>query len=346
MPFYYSAFGLDLCVDRPISGLRAAPDDARADLCVRLRPDRSDVPDLASRPPWYVSTKRDARGEPQLKIWQDPQRQHFWIRYSDGAAFVVDRRGTRIDATWPPTLTQDDALVYLLGFVLSFVLRLRGVVCLHASAVAIGDRAVAFIGEPGAGKSTTAAAFAAAGYPVLTDDLLALHLSPPAPLAQPGLQRMNLTPDSAQALLGSTDALHKLAPTWDKWCVDLTNGPFRRESRALPLMAIYHLADRRPAIARPVISPLVGHTGLTTLVAHTFANKVLDAAMRAHEFDVLTQVLARVPFRGVVARAGFAELGGLREAILEDLDDLDDLDGLAGSASKEAGRACSTACTA
>ncbi len=343
MPFYYSAFGLELCVDRPIPGLRAAPDDSRADLRVRLRPDRLGVPDLASRPPWFASARCDTRGDPQLRIWQDPKRQHFWIRYSDGAAFVVDRWGTRIDATWPSTLTQDDALVYLLGFVLSFVLRLRGVVCLHASAVAIGDRAVAFIGEPGAGKSTTAAAFAAAGYPVLTDDVLALNLSQPAPLAQPGLQRMNLTPDSAQALLGSTDALHKLAPTWDKWCVDLTNGPFRRESRALPLMAIYHLADRRPALPGPVIAPLAGHAALTTLVAHTFANKVLDATMRAHEFDVLTQVLACVPFRGVVARAGFAELAGLRDGIL---DDLDDLDGLAGSASKEAGRACSTACTA
>jgi hypothetical protein len=41
---------------------------------------------------------------------------------------------------------------YLLGSVLAFVLRLRGLVPLHASAVVIGDRAVLFAGSAGAGS--------------------------------------------------------------------------------------------------------------------------------------------------------------------------------------------------
>ena len=51
-----------------------------------------------------------------------------------------------------------------LGPVFAFVLRLRGAVTFHASAVRIGD-AVAFLGPQGAGKSTTAAALALRGCP-------------------------------------------------------------------------------------------------------------------------------------------------------------------------------------
>jgi dephospho-CoA kinase len=51
---------------------------------------------------------------------------------------------------------------------------LRGVVCLHASAVAIGDEAIALLGPAGSGKSTTAAAFAERGYSVLAEDVVTL----------------------------------------------------------------------------------------------------------------------------------------------------------------------------
>src|SRR5215467_1918075 len=46
---------------------------------------------------------------------------------------------------------------------------------LHASAVVVDGGAVVFAGETGKGKSTLAALFAAAGYPVVTDDCLLLH---------------------------------------------------------------------------------------------------------------------------------------------------------------------------
>ena len=75
---------------------------------------------------------------------------------------------------WEEPLTYADAAVYLLGPVLGFVMRLRGIVPLHASAVMIGTGATVFVGDAGAGKSTTAGAFAALGYGVLSDDLLPL----------------------------------------------------------------------------------------------------------------------------------------------------------------------------
>jgi len=71
-------------------------------------------------------------------------------------------------------LTTEDAATYLLGPVLGLLLRLRGVTCLHASAVALADRAIAFVGSEGAGKSTTAALLARKGLAIISDDVVAL----------------------------------------------------------------------------------------------------------------------------------------------------------------------------
>jgi hypothetical protein len=76
----------------------------------------------------------------------------------------------------------------------------RALVVLHASAVAIGGRAVAFAGPSGAGKSTLLGAFVAAGYKAIADDLLLIEPKGELPRvwATPGFLR--LWPDSVRAL--------------------------------------------------------------------------------------------------------------------------------------------------
>ena len=64
---------------------------------------------------------------------------------------------------------------YLLGWVLSFALVKQGYEPLHATAVVVDGKAVAFLGTSGDGKSTLAAAFLHAGHTLLTDDLLLIR---------------------------------------------------------------------------------------------------------------------------------------------------------------------------
>ncbi len=60
------------------------------------------------------------------------------------------------------------------GTLLAFVLTMRGETVLHASAVQIGDAAVAFVGASGMGKSTMATLLCADGARLVTDDVLRL----------------------------------------------------------------------------------------------------------------------------------------------------------------------------
>jgi hypothetical protein len=99
----------------------------------------------------YISPFQEGNGEPALVVWSDGDGRFFRLRYADGTQFLVARTGNQVWATWPEPLTLDDTATYLLGPILGLVLRLRGTVCLHASAIALGGRAVVLVGAAGAG---------------------------------------------------------------------------------------------------------------------------------------------------------------------------------------------------
>ena len=100
--------------------------------------------------------------------------------------------------------TQHTLTTYLLGQVLSFSLLSFGCEPLHATAVVVDGSAVAFLGDCGDGKSTLGAAFLARGYPLLTDDVLALQFDRTGVIAHAGPARLKLFPSVARSLLGRT----------------------------------------------------------------------------------------------------------------------------------------------
>ena len=75
---------------------------------------------------------------------------------------------------WPEAMPLSDAVTYLSGPIPGFILRLRGVTCLHGSAVETGGRALILIGPSGAGKSTTAAALCRLGCRLVSENAVAV----------------------------------------------------------------------------------------------------------------------------------------------------------------------------
>lgn len=78
------------------------------------------------------------------------------------------------------------------GTVLAFILSMRGAAVLHASAVQVGDGAVAFVGGSGMGKSTSATLMCADGAKLITDDLLVLDLAASPPTCSLGATELRL----------------------------------------------------------------------------------------------------------------------------------------------------------
>ena len=322
----YSLFGLTLEASRPLPGLVSTPAGARAD--VQLRWD--ELPAWASdtgerdRRLWYRSPDVDARGRAVLSVWELECGGALHLRYADGAEFVVDTRGSRVWAGWSGAVPADDALSYLLGPVWSLVLRLRGIASLHASAVAVGDSAVAFVGPVGAGKSTTAAVFAGRGYAVLSDDLVALEESGDPFRAAPGFPWLRLRPESVGAIAATARTPPRLTPTGDGRYVDLdlTHDGYRFQARPLPLAALYLLDGLSIEPATPRVETSSGAETMMALVANSWTTRVLDRSRRAREFELLGAVAAGIRCRRLRVPRDPAGLSRLCDAIEEDLEDM------------------------
>jgi hypothetical protein len=266
----------------------------------------------------YVSSDTNSKGEPALQIWKVKHGSFVRMAYEDGTQFWLDPRRENIWATWPEHLPLENATSYLLGPVLGLLLRLRGVMCLHASAVAIEGRGVLFVGSAGAGKSTTAAAFSKLGYAVLSDDIVAVTEQDSAFYIDAALPQLCLWPESVKMLYGSEEALPRFNPAWDKRRLAPGEQGTRFENRALPLGVIYLLGGRR-SDAAPSVEAMRSQAALLSLVSDSYANKVLDRELRAREFDVLGRLAASVPIRRVFPHSVPARVGDLCRLIEDDL---------------------------
>jgi hypothetical protein len=297
-PFFYSVFGLTFRSNLPLSKLPEAVSiagSADCDLYFNKAPGSSVC--LGPRFLSFESSYTDAKGEPCLRIWSLAEGAYSQMSYSDGHQFWLSRAGKDVWATWPENSSFEEATAYLIGPVLGVLLRYRGVVCLHGSAVAKQGRAIAFVGQPGAGKSTTAAALAQRGYTLLADDIAALEERAGVFYVHPAYPGLSLWPKSLELLYGALKPELRPRVNGDKACLSSAQG-LQFEASALPLDRIYVLDS-----AEPESSSLSGANSaqerFLSLVSNTYATSILDSSMRAAEFGILGRLASAIPIRRI-----------------------------------------------
>ncbi|MDB4881561.1 MAG: HPr kinase [Gemmatimonadetes bacterium] len=237
------------------------------------------------------------------------------FRYGDGTAFDVvhDTRPARIRAAIAPGQTLEDLAAYLYGPVLGFLLRSWGRLALHASCVRIDDAAVLLAGHSGSGKSTTAAALATRGTPVMSDDLTALSSDGGQFVAWPAFDHVRLWAESELIVLDDGALLDRITPSWDKRRFPLTGASFADDR--CPVRAVIVL-EPRSATARAVSRPIAPARAVLTLAALTYANYLLDPAMRATELAQLGALARSVPVYSLVPPSGREGVDALCAEIL------------------------------
>lgn len=89
---------------------------------------------------------------------------------------TLNPRHKRVTLTVSNGFDREQVQSTILNQIIPFAMSHLGELLLHGAAVEIGDEAVLFVGRKGQGKSTLAAAFAKAGFNILSDDVVRVRL--------------------------------------------------------------------------------------------------------------------------------------------------------------------------
>jgi hypothetical protein len=214
--------------------------------------------------------------------------------------FLIDDRGENVQLTLDETSDLDDACELLISSVFSCVLSQRGLTCLHASVVAIDDRAVALVGAKGAGKSTLALALARRGGRLISDDVAALSVHDGTCWVATGRPALRMRPDSAASLGAGFTALRPVwataPPSLDKRYYEATGSVRGSSPTRLPLAGVFVLAPRG-GTAAPEVRAMAPGELLPVLLANRHTASVLDRAGHRRDFAFLGALVRCVPGR-------------------------------------------------
>ena len=221
-------------------------------------------------------------------------------RVGDGLALSVPHVaryriecGRKIIVDAEPGVPERNVRLFLLGSAFGALLHQRGLLPLHANAIEIQDKAVAFMGEQGAGKSTLAAWFYDRGHGLLADDVCVIGFdSDGHALAYPGLPRMRLWAD---AIFASGREPHGYERSYvdDAYAkFDVPTIPLKLASSARELAGLYVL-DRGEVFS---IEPMKGIDAVEAVFANTYRGAYLAATgNRQEHWRSSTQLVLRVP---------------------------------------------------
>lgn len=298
LSYSYEVYGLHICTNLELPGLQENTTSQKIpDIKVTLGSLPEDILDKnrASVQNYYTDKNSDSStDQPHLVVNLISDGNYFHFKYDDGIQFVLDKQASKVWGTWEAPYDMDYCALYLLGPILGFMLRLRDITCLHASGIVIDDQVLAFCGFSGSGKSTLAAKFATRGYPVITDDVMPITRHDNQFFVNSGYPRLRLYPGSFK----EQDELPRLSRHVDKCYLDLTAGKYLFHRGSLRLHSIYIFDwGKRNSHIQPKIRPISSGGALSLLAANTYRNELLDFSMKGNEFEILGNLVSKVPVK-------------------------------------------------
>jgi hypothetical protein len=293
---FYGAYGLTVVSALPLPGL--LPGSGKADVFIELAAAEGDAP---------------LEPTPIVCVAATPELAHLsW----GGVGELRIEQGRRITVRPVPGAEEDALRLFVLGAGFGVLLHQRGLLVLHASAVAVEGRAVGFVGPKGFGKSTTAAALHKRGHPLISDELLAVRFDGPnVALVVPGPPELRLWSDSLLSTGENPNLAVKVRSGIDKFKLSAMNVV----PDELPLHRLYLLDAGEQSSIRPT-SPSEALFGVIPhLYAHRFGTAFMQATGAARPFEQMYSLLRKASVRRLVRRRDLAQLPDIARLVEQDL---------------------------
>ncbi|NHC43542.1 aldolase [Bacillus sp. MM2020_1] len=232
----------------------------------------------------------------------------LWNRLNNNQCFVIEEKrvlfkvpetgvfliedGKKI--TFSPDDDADEGLIrlFILGTCMGAILMQRKILPLHGSAIAINGKAYAFVGESGTGKSTLAAAFMKEGFPMISDDVIAVSLTENyEPMVIPSYPQQKLWQESLYQFEMELGNFKSLYARETKYSVPVQANFYNGK---LPLAEIFELVKGEDETIE--IQPIKGLERFHTLYRHTYRNLFLEPlGLINWHFTTSTKLINQLP---------------------------------------------------
>jgi hypothetical protein len=200
-------------------------------------------------------------------FWKGQWNDNEFLLNTNVARYLISG-GKEILIDQAPGSDHDDVCAYLLGTVFGILCYQRGVVPLHASAIDAADGFVAFVGHPGAGKSTLAAALARRGHQVIADDVCYVRVDDNGVVrAWPGVNRIRLRDDAMAVFGGHGSGVQRERRAHNKYRIPIRPAPSSMKPRRL--RRVYAL-EAAPDAGAANVSQICGVAALEVLMQNVY----------------------------------------------------------------------------
>jgi hypothetical protein len=272
--FRHAAFGLSIHSDVALPGFSSEASDSAAarDPDLRIR-----VGARSSVPPASISSV-------------DVAPDSVTFDHADIGRVTI-RGGREIDVA-PHEQASDDSIgLFIAGPALAVALHQRGDLVLHASAIGISGRAIALLGDKGAGKSTLSATLLARGHSLVSDDVVAVRRGPGGPVVAGGARTLKVEPAVARALGLDPEKLRLIHREGTKREWPVAEGAVAATTPLAKLIVL----QRGP---QPRVEPLAASTAFIEAVRHTYGARfdvIERSGLSARHFDQVAELVRAVP---------------------------------------------------
>jgi hypothetical protein len=174
---------------------------------------------------------------------------------------------------------------------------------LHASAVCVNGEAVIFAGTPGAGKSTTTAAFVQAGYAPLADDIVTVIFDNGKPFVKPTEPQIKIWQATADGLGFAAETLKPCIEGHDKYYHTFTG---KYPAKPVPLRAVYLLHRSNRFVAQESLKAI--QTPIELIKHFPLPHQLLVGQVLQKHFADCLKIAQSVPIIRLRRPKGFAKL--------------------------------------
>jgi len=279
--FNYFAFGLNISSELKLPGVLETGTSEKADVTISHG---------------IVNEKEENSQKKRILQWEDIGQ----IKITDGEEIIVDPAG-------------DQIIPFILGPAMAVLLHQRGFLVLHGSSVKIKNHAIAFLGYRGFGKTTTAINLYLNGYPLVTDDLLAIRFDQDnEPIVYPGYTHVRLTDESYNDIKDRTHILTPVRTIVGKAFCDASKD-FSKEP--LKLKRIYILSHGDDI----QVHSLTAQDNLIDIIRHSMATQIFTNNEQAEHLIQSGKLINNVSVKGLNVDHSVKNVSKLIKIIEEDV---------------------------